>query len=90
MPEFDVMRTYHVIKSWPGAADWCEWDSETWPCDWVQLYDEFVQLREEKANHFEAIAELDLRRAVLQDECERLRDENTKLRKSVVGVNYES
>ena len=78
--DFDAKRANHLVNSWPGAKDWCEWDGEQWPCEWVQLYDELVRLREAKANHFEAIAELDLRRAVLQDECERLREENAKLR----------
>ena len=50
---------------------------------------ELVRLREAKANHFEEIAELDLRRAVLQDECERLREENATLRDYLRAVRQD-
>jgi len=44
--DFDAKRANHLVNSWPGAKDWCEWDGEQWPCEWVQLYDELVRLRE--------------------------------------------
>ena len=47
LTDFDKRRANHLVNSWPGAKDWCEWDGEQWPCEWVQLYDELVRLRTE-------------------------------------------
>lgn len=33
----DEVLAEHKPKSWPGAADWCEWCTDKWPCEAVRL-----------------------------------------------------
>ena len=33
----DEVLADHKPKSWPGAADWCEWCTDKWPCEAVRL-----------------------------------------------------
>jgi len=92
--DFDAKRANHLVNSWPGAKDWCEWDGEQWPCEWVQLYDELVRLRTE----VQGFRTYDEQNAVIMEkdwheiqklkvENERLREENAQLLCQIKAVN---